>query len=93
MSDPKLYEIRKGMRFFQMYPRDWKWLRRAQCLLLGHATNYFLMDIQRFVSLKNWSRYRFTVGNCSRCGLGWEDWDRFPYGFGYRAPEEKVGEI
>lgn len=77
------------MRFFQMYEREFWPLRRVMCLLLGHMTDYFLMDLPKAVSFKNWSKYRYTVGSCSRCGMGWEDWERFPYGFGYHAPENK----
>lgn len=71
---------RRGIRFFQMYDREFKYLERAKCLLLGHQTDYRLIDIRRATAFWNFSKYKWTVGHCSRCGLGWEDWNRFPYG-------------
>lgn len=66
------------IRKFKMYPRSF-W-QRIKCFFLGHATNYRLMDVGAFTRFGNFSVYRYTCGSCVRCGLGWEDLDRFPYG-------------
>ena len=69
-----------GIHFSHMYPRPHRWAERIKCFFLGHMTDYMLMDIREATKFWNFSKYRWTVGYCSRCGIHWADWDRFPYG-------------
>ncbi len=79
---------RTGIRFFQMYPRDFVWLLRLKCMLIGHMGDYDLMIIRKATAWWNFSPYRYTCGHCTRCGLGWQDWKYFPYGRGFSENDE-----
>lgn len=79
---------RTGVRKFQMYPRYFLLFEKTKCFFLGHLAIYRLYDIRKVTNWYNFSKYRYTCGHCIRCGIGWEDWNYFPYGRGFSENDQ-----